>query len=508
MQRVVTMLAGLLVTVHGVLAAGGGGSGRPTPPKERPNPPEERVNVLFIMSDDLNTALSGYGHSQCKTPNLDRLAATGVSFTGAYCQFPICGPSRASIMTGQYPEKNGVLGNGGKVQQDRVTLPRLFRNNGYWVGRVGKMYHLGVPGEAMGGLSASDHAPSWEYTYNVHAMESLTPGKAEDLAGPDSTHLYAKLREEWKKREPGIKKLMIPGNHQGSDPVVVETADDDSLLADGTSANVAIDILRERAAEDEPFFLGVGFLRPHAPYVAPERDFAQYDYREMIVPQAPEDDHEDIPPQAKSSDMQPDETKRRKIRRGYYGSVSYMDRQVGRLLDELDRLGLRKNTIVVFVSDHGYLLGEHNFWKKNQLWEEAMRVPLIISAPGQAARGAECNHLVELVDLYPTLQTLAGLPKDPGAQGVSLVELLDDTEAALERQDAFIHIRAGYGLRSGKWAYMWYPSTKKHKQDGFMLYDMKKDPAQHHNLATHPEYAGVKDRLQKRLKERIETARK
>jgi len=459
------------------------------------------------MSDDLNTALSGYGHPQCKTPNLDRLAATGVSFTRAYCQFPICGPSRASIMTGQYPEKNGVLGNGGKVKEDRVTLPRLFRNNGYWVGRVGKIYHLGVPGEAMGGLAASDHAPSWEYTHNVHAMESLTPGKAEDLAGPDSTHLYAELREEWKRREPGIKKLMIPGNHQGSDPVVVETADDNSILADGTSANVAIDILRERAEKDQPFFLGVGFLRPHAPYVAPEKDIAQYDYREIITPQVPKDDHEDIPPQARGSDMQPDEIKRQKIRRGYYGSVSYMDRQVGRLLDELDRLDLRKNTIVVFASDHGYLLGEHNLWKKNQLWEEAMRVPLIISAPEQSARGAECRHLVELVDLYPTVQELAGLPADPGSQGISLVELLQNPKGKLPRQDAFIHTKAGYGLRSGKWAYAWYPATKKHKQEGFMLYDMEKDSEQYRNLASNPEYAGTRDRLHKRLKERIKIAK-
>ncbi|VGO13428.1 Arylsulfatase [Pontiella desulfatans] len=465
-----------------------------------------KPNVLFIMADDLNTALSGYGHPQCKTPNLDKLAKTGVSFTRAYCQYPICGPSRASIMTGQYPDKNGVLDNGGKVKKDRITLPRLFRDNGYWVGRAGKIYHLGVPGEVMGGLSASDHAPSWDYVYNLHAMESLTPGKAEDLTGEDSTSKYPELREEWKRRKPGIKKLMIPGNHQGSDQVVVETADDNRLLADGMSADRAIELLRARAVDKKPFFLGVGFLRPHAPYVAPEKDFAQYDYREMKAPSVAEYAKADIPAQANGNDMQPDRTKRRKIRRGYYGSVSYMDRMVGRVLDELDRLGLRENTIIVFVSDHGYLLGEHNAWAKSKLWEESTRVPLIISAPGQSASAVECDHFVELVDLYPTVVELAGLPADTGTQGLSLAELLNTPQAVFGRQDAFIQVEGGYGLRSGKWAYMWYSATKKY-EEGFMLFDMDKDPKQIRNLAANPEYAETRERLHQRLVERKESAK-
>ncbi len=468
---------------------------------------ETKPNVLFIMSDDLNTALSGYGHPQCKTPNLDRLARTGVSFTRAYCQWPICGPSRASIMSGQYPDANGVRGNGGKVNQDRVTLPRLFRNNGYWVGRVGKIYHLGVPGEVMGGLPGADHAPSWDYTYNLHAMETLTPGKAEDLTGPDSTSKYPELRKKWKQQKPGVKKLMIPGNHQGSDQVVVETADDSSLLADGMSAGKAVELLRQRAAKKQPFFLAVGFLRPHAPYVAPERDFSQYDYREMTVPRVPADDYADIPAQARGQDMQPDGTKRRKILRGYYGSVSYMDRMVGHLLDELDRLKLRDNTIVTFVSDHGYLLGEHNLWRKNQLWEEATRVPLIVSVPGKRSKGQICEHLVELVDLYPTLAQLAGLPGDSGGQGISLTPLLEDPkQGVLSRKDALIQVRNGYGLRQGNWAYMWYPAARR-SPAGFMLYDMEKDPQQYHNLAGNPEYKGIRTHLHGRLMERIESAR-
>lgn len=258
--------------------------------------------------------------------------------------------------------------------------------------------------------------------------------------------------------------------------------------------------------DKKPFFLGVGFLRPHTPYVAPAKDFAQYDYREMKAPSVAEYATADIPAQAKGKDMQPDRTKRRKIRRGYYGSVSYMDRMLGRVLDELDRLGLRENTIIVFVSDHGYLLGEHNAWAKSKLWEESTRVPLIISAPGQSASAVECDHFVELVDLYPTVVELAGLPADTGTQGLSLAELLNTPQAVSGRQDAFIQVEGGYGLRSGKWAYMWYPATKKY-EEGFMLFDMDKDPKQIRNLAANPEHAETRERLHQRLVERKESAK-
>jgi arylsulfatase A-like enzyme len=463
-------------------------------------------NVLFIMADDLNTALSGYGHVQCKTPNLDKLAETGMSFTRAYCQFPICGPSRASIMSGQYPEKNGVLGNGGNVEEDRVTLPRHFKNHGYWTGRVSKIYHMGVPGGIMGGLAGNDHPSSWDYCHNVRAMESLTPGKAEDLTGPDSTPLYPELRKQWEGLIPGTQKLMIPGNHQGSDYVVVETEDDSALLADGMAANKAIEVLRTRAEKQGPFFLAVGFIRPHAPFVAPERDFARYDYRRMMIPNVPMDDQQDFPPQARGSDIEASEAGRKKIHRGYYGSIAYMDRQVGRLLDELDQLKLRDNTIVVFISDHGYLLGEHRLWRKNQLWEEAVRVPMIISIPGQAVRGVQCDHVVELVDLYPTLQELTGLPSDAGAQGMSLAPLLEDPKHQLSRSEAFIQNRNGYCLRNEKWAYMWYPADRRYP-DGFMLYDMENDPEQYHNLAQSPKFENERERLHERLRERIKSAR-
>ena len=176
---------------------------------------ESKPNVLFIISDDLNNALSGFGHPECKTPNLDALAKTGTSFTRAFCQYPICGPSRASIMTGQYPEKNGVTRNGGKVEPDRITLPRHFKNNGYWTARVSKIYHMGIPSDAMQGTNGTDHPESWTERYNVRALETLTPGKLEELRMPELTKLYPQARKEWLAARDAGKPYVMPKTLRG-----------------------------------------------------------------------------------------------------------------------------------------------------------------------------------------------------------------------------------------------------------------------------------------------------
>ena len=463
-----------------------------------------KLNVLFIIADDLNTALSGYGHPQCKTPHLDALAETGVSFSKAYCQYPICGPSRASILSGQYPEKNKALNNSGNIKAGRVTLPLHFQNHGYWSCRVSKLYHMNVPGDILIGGDGGDHEPSWNERYNMWAMETYTPGKAENFTSPDSIKHYPELREKWASKQIKREEVRtLPGGHIW---VAVETKNAKEL-PDNMAAEKAIDLLRKRAQDQKPFFLAVGFVRPHYPFVAPEKDFAAYQAKDMIIPNVPANDLEDIPKQAASRDLKVDDAAKKRIRRAYYASVTYMDRQVGRLLAELDQLDLRKNTIVVFLSDHGYLLGEHRAWQKHRLWEEAIRVPLIISAPGQKARGVTCDQYVELIDLYPTITELASLPPEPGTQGISLTELLDDPNKPFARQDAFCHTTMGYCLRKGKWAYMWYPPTKKIKKDGYMLYDMQKDPQQYNNLVNNPEYTKIKTQLHARLKKRIQEAK-
>ena len=476
---------------------------------------EKKPDVLLIMADDLNTALSGYGHPQCKTPNLDRLARSGMSFTRAFCQFPVCGPSRASLMTGRYPLSNGVRSNGRTLRGNPVTLPQLFRQNGYWTGRVSKIYHMGVPGNIYTGDNGTDHAPSWDERYNVSAMEALSPGRAEDVMLVDSVPRY----EEWRKKWPAYRhkggKLMVPGNHQGSDFVIVEADGGDEAMADGMAASKAVELLRQRAEAKKPFFLAVGFVRPHVPLVAPRDSFRGYDASKMKLAEAHEGDLADIPRAAQGNTnarkYKMDAERQKKTLRGYYASVSYMDRQVGRLLDELERLKLRANTIIVFASDHGYHLGEHTMWQKMSLMEESIRVPLIVSAPGRKSRNARCGRIVELVDIYPTLATLAGLKPPPGIQGQSFAKLLDDPQASHSRPDAFVDVRNGFCLRTERWAYMEYASTdkktKRQRAIGTMLYDMQADPKQFTNLSGKPEHAEVEQGLRTRLHARIAVAK-
>lgn len=466
----------------------------------------EQPNVLFVISDDLSYNLGGMGHEICKTPHLDEFSKSSVAFTRAYTQFPLCAPSRASLFSGQYPAKNGVSGNGGNVAEDRVTLPKHFQNHGYWAARVSKIYHMGIPVDVLQGTNGGDHEPSWSERFNIMAMESMTPGKIVDYLNPDDPKAFKKERKVWQKaHDSGESYQMI--SEARSQFTVTEVADEDAgLLADVMAADKAIELLGQRAEDGQPFFLAVGFVRPHFPFIGTESNMAHYDLEDIEYPAFPDDDFDDIPPQAINSKMEFSEHAIRDLRRGYYGSITHMDEQFGRLMAELDRLELRDNTIVVFVSDHGYMIGEHSMHKKSKLWEEAIHVPLMISVPGWEG-GTRCDEFVELVDLYPTIAELAGLPADPGAQGLTLTGLMKDpTSKREEKSDAYIQVSKGHGLRTGKWAFMWYPKSKKDKE-AFMLYDMEKDPKQFNNLAMNPEYAAVMGELKERLEERVEAAK-
>jgi len=462
-------------------------------------------NVLFVISDDLNYNLSGDGHPECKTPNLDRFAKTGVSFSRAYCQFPFCGPSRASIMTGQYPLVNGVMRNGGKVDPNRVTIPLHFAKHGYWSARVSKIYHMGIPVDIVQGTSGSDHTASWHEAYNITALETMTPGKLADYTHPDAADHYPAERVKWAAaHRDGAPYKMHPSIR--GDYAVLEVPDKDTgLLADTMAVDKALALLKGRQGKAaKPFFLAVGLVRPHFPFVATEGNLKPYEARRLAYPDFPEEDHADMPAGSKGRMLELKKTAVREVRRGYYGAVTHMDEQFGRLMNGLDYLKLRDNTIVVFVSDHGYLLGEHQMWKKGVLWNEAIHVPLIISAPGKK-QGARSHHIVELIDLYPTLAELAGLPPEPKAQGQSLVPLLNNPNARLDRQDAMTTVYRGHGLRAGKWAFMWYPVSKRIRKEGFMLYDMEKDPKQFTNLAHDPKFEAVKDKLHRRLRTRVDS---
>ena len=437
---------------------------------------DRKPNVLLFLSDDLNTALSGFGHPQCKTPRLDQLAGRGVRFENMHCQYPVCGASRASLMTGLYPYTNGMLGNSGDLRKnlpDVVTLSQLFRQNGYRAGRVSKIYHMGIPFEIIDGTAEHDDPPSWDETVNVKAPEQNAPG----------------VRTEWSPNDTGSQTF-----------TGVEASTGDLEHADGMAAEAAIEFLKRN--RDKPFFLGCGFVRPHVPLVAPSKYFDLYDRDAMIAPTVPEGDLDDVPKIIREYKAISRYGVTPELHKGlleaYYASISYMDAQVGRVLDTLDELGLTENTIVIFSSDHGYLLGEHNKFQKQHLFEESTRVPFILSVPWMSdAHGKATSHLTELVDLYPTIAELAGLTPPGNLQGQSLVSLLEDPSAENWSKDLVFTISrsGGESIRTEDWRYTHWGFGEK----GQELYDRKNDPGEFTNLAADPKYADQLAKLKKRM---------
>lgn len=438
---------------------------------------EEKPNVLFLMSDDLNTALSGFGHPQCKTPELDKLAGRGMRFENMHCQYPVCGASRASLMSGLYPYTNGTLGNAGTLRgnmPDVLTMSQLFRKNGYRVGRVSKIYHMGIPNEIIAGTAERDDPHSWDEVVNIKAPEQNAPGE----------------KTNWS-----------PKNDSSQTFTGVVAEGDDLMHADGMAASHAIDFLNRH--KDKPFFLACGFVRPHVPLVAPAKYFDRYDRDAMVAPVVPEGDLEDVPKiirdykrNSTSYGVTPELHKG--LLEAYYASVSYMDAQVGRVLDTLDELGLSDNTIVVFSSDHGYLLGQHNKFQKQHLFEESTRVPFIVSVPWMKNQhGKATTQITELVDLYPTLAELAGLTAPDRLQGESMLPLLKSPVSGDWKKDvAFTISRSGgESIRTHQWRFTQWAFGA----GGMELYDLKNDPGEFTNLAENPEYSAQLKSLKKQL---------
>ncbi|NND98112.1 MAG: sulfatase [Pirellulaceae bacterium] len=424
-------------------------------------------NVVFIVSDDLKASVLGcYGDKFCKTPNIDRLARQGMVFDRAYCQGTSCGPSRQSFMFSRYQG----IGN--------VNLGQHFRQNGWYTARVGKIYHMRVPGDIIAGTNGQDVASSWTQRFNSPGLEAHTPGDyaclnlnifTDDLANRESTKMK--------------NRMFVSVRYKG----------DGSDQADHKSATKATELLAKH--KDEPFFLAVGFVRPHYPMVAPHQYFDPYPWQKMEMPPTVENDLDDIPKLGRAGTISttnpigkyPDNQKR--MWSAYYASVAFMDHQVGRVINELDRLGLRENTAIVFTSDHGYHLGEHGFWQKSNLHEQVLRVPLIISVPDHP-RGRS-DSIVELVDIYPTLSQLAGLDPPTDVQGNSLVKILHDPTVIVKK--AALSFNRGHSLRTDKWHYMRYTDGTSE------LYHMDTDPHEFTNQATEPRYAATVEQLDQQL---------
>jgi len=441
--------------------------------------PSRRPNVLLIMADDLNDDMGTFGHKIVKTPNLDRLAARGVRFERAYTQFPLCSPSRVSLLTGLRPDTTKIYElqtNFRTILPDAVTLPQMFKRNGYVAARVGKIYHYGNPGDI--GTSGLDDPASWDLVVNPRGVDKDEETKLTNLT---------------------------PARGLGSALAYYASRASDDEHTDGKVASEVIALLEKN--KDRPFFIGAGFYRPHCPFIAPKKYFDMYPLDRIAAPKWSPADVQKVPVPAWFT-MPPNwnvsEDGVRATIQAYYASISFLDANVGRVLDALDRLGLAQNTVVVFISDHGYLLGERGQWMKQMLFERSARAPLIVAGAGVGAKGQASQRMVEFVDLYPTLADLTGLKPPSGLHGRSLTPLLKDPRAAWNHP-AVTQVRRGnpangffmgYSVRTEQWRYTEWDDGKQ----GIELYDEVADPAELRNLAADPSRAKTVAEMQALLR--------
>lgn len=450
----------------------------------------EKMNVLYVASDDLCNRLGTYGDPLVKSPNIDKLAAKGVRFDKAYCQYPLCNPSRSSFLTGLRPDTTTVYDNGKQfraVDPNIQTMPQTFQKGGYFVARVGKLYHYGVPTQI--GTDGLDDPPSWQKVVNPKGRDKTDEEKVITL---------------------------VPGQYGGVLSWLSADGTDEEQT-DGLSAAATIELLEQN--KDKPFFLACGFFRPHTPYVAPHKWFELYPLEKCAPAELASNYKEGLPEaafgSAKKEQAEMTDKQRREAIQAYHASTSFMDAQLGKLLDALERLKLADKTIVVFHSDHGYHLSEHGLWQKMSIWENSARVPLVIYDPRAKGNGKPCGRTVELVDLHATLADLCGL-EAPKNDGESLRPLLDDPNAPWSHP---AYTQVSRGVATGTAAST--PGTPENKQaekagkrkGGFMgrsvrteryryiewdegrqgaqLYDMQSDPQELTNLASDPVHAAV-----------------
>lgn len=450
----------------------------------------DKPNVLFIAADDMNCDLGAYGDPLVKTPNLDRLCKMGVRFDAAYCQQPLCGPSRASIMTGLRPDTldlHTLKHELRKKNPDVVTLGQLFRNNGYYSARAGKIYHYGNP--AMIGTDGNDDPATWDERHNPVGI---------DRSQQENITRYGAGQE--KNKGLGISMAWW-------DP---ESRDDEHT--DGLVASKIIELIGQK--KDEPFFLAAGFFNPHCPYVAPKKYFDLYPINQITIPDLDEAkrDLEDVPAMATMRDTKnwpyyfKDVTveEARKCKQAYYATISFVDAQVGRLIDALKENDLMDNTIIVFWSDHGYFLGEKGLWYKRKAFERSARMPMIIAAPG-LSQGSSTAKPVELLDLYPTLADLCGLKPPANLEGTSLRPLLNDPAGKDWTKPAVTQVwhnkkAWGYSLRNERYRYTEWLEGKAGRE----LYDHSADTGEVTNLADDPQHSKTVAELSEQLKKYVQ----
>jgi len=435
-------------------------------------------NVLFLISDDLKASTLGvYGDKIVQTPHLDALAQQGMVFQRAYCQGTTCGPSRSSFMRSRYWGEEGI------------TMGENFIDHGFYSARVGKIFHMKVPGDIIAGTDGLDVPECWTESFNSPGLEAHTAG------------LYSLYNHD-------IQTTSLKDRASTAEPdrwfVSVEYEGDGSDQPDYKTASKAIELIREHGKSEKPFFIAAGFVRPHYPNVAPSQYFDLYPPENISLPETRPGDLDDVPelgytqvtslndPIGKYPENQ------KKFWGSYYATITYMDDQVGRVMAELDRQGLRESTAVVFIGDHGYHLGEHFFWQKSNLHEDVTRVPFIISAPGFSP--GQSVAFAELADIYPTVAELVGITVPDSVQGRSLVPVLRNPAASIRTEALTVGNNQDFAIRGDQWAYMLY------KNGAEELYNMRDDPKQFTNLAMDPSYANVLVEQRKRLESRLRAA--
>lgn len=449
------------------------------------------MNVLFLISDDMRTELNVYGSRMAHTPNLDMLASTGVQFERAYCQYPLSGPSRSSLLTGRRPTTSGLYGNRewfGATFPDWVSLPKYFKQNGYTSFRTGKIFHGGI-----------DDTEAW--TEGGEKRLHTNPINTDSPSHVSEEEFYLRAQRRAPKLTPRVE------SYSHSDRWEVVKGEAAKEMGDTKVADRAIEFIQRSKDTDQPFFLACGFSKPHSPLVAPEEFFDLYDTDKIVLPP----DFASVPmvphgfPQGSirtnNTDLfinrtaSPEEAC--EMIHAYLACVSYVDWNVGRVLDEIDKQGFSDNTIIVFLSDHGYQLGEKGKWSKaGSLWEQGARVPFIILDPRADGNGKISPRIVELVDIYPTLVDLCGLPEPQGLEGVSLKPLLNDPDKEWDRPAYTVWNEHGKGItgvsvRTERWHYAEFFGVGA----GAFLIDPIGDPHELRNLVHNPQYKDVVEEL-------------
>jgi len=466
-----------------------------------------KLNVLFIMSDDMRPELNCYGNPLVAAPNLTALGKAGVMFERGYCPFPLCNPSRTAMLTGRQVINTGVMDNStyfGNTHPELVALPRYFMQNGYVTARAGKIFHFddgpswNVGGETGG---TSDGQAMDIPIINPHAgvYGQVAPGAADaaQASGEDDASYNRRISSSAGKTQQRYSDeiLVLKGNGEGH--------------GDYATADRVIEYLRKY--KDQPFFIGCGFVKPHSPPTAPQRFFDMIPVDKVQLPvdyaarrTLPEGFPEGClrPRNADlfiGRDSTPEQAKQ--VIQAYYASIAWADWNIGRVVAELDRLGLREKTIICFSADHGYQLGEKGKWSKaGSLWEEGARIPLFIAAPKAKGNGQVCKRIVENLNIYPTLVELCGLPMPTGQEGRSMTALLENPQATWNYPAYTVwkeigNQPTGWGVRVERWRYAEYDLG------GPMLLDMDNDPHQLKNLALDPAYAGITAKLADMIKQ-------